>query len=747
MHSLSFFRDLLDYSPAEISVIDMSPGKNRFDILYINRTKAGIFGIAGEDVVGQKCHRVFESLRPLDGETAGCCPNCPSLEAYEKNGREIHRDWQYLHPASKQIRIVNITARRIPGTHQVIEVCRDNTMRRRISEMTSLLSRVESYQQIEEIIHNGFLAWLYFDRCRFYRLSSSSHELVLKSFKKGIVKSGQPGERELIDVAAEVVLTRENSAADKALLENNDTTAKLYYIADLVPKEQAPDCRFQKAILLSQCHSTLQLEKSRYPIWLDLPISASGKIIGKISVDIAQEAGAVGWSIADYEIESLELLAQTIGQAWENVRLLDVYELRKIDKIVWVSKGADLRDVLSQIMMSTCSYLGFDHSHIALDQGNNTVEIIDREFDTAGKARILSFSDSICGGVIEKFNKEREENPTIVDPIPDELRRTYKDIGDQDLGSGREAKSCLATPMIDDDGVLVGAWYLESAKTQMFNEYVTDRIQVIARQMAGAVRRVQADKELEKQRDQAVKSQTEAEKNLEEKERFYQTAQHELLAPIDPIAATFKLFKRKVENLNIKDRRLLQLADEGITHCQFLRYTFDNFDFLRSEPIFLNHGDAQIFKEVIIPVVETVREFAKEQGVQIEYSGYQIVEKYISLDVNRMRNVFFNLLRNAIKYSHRGTVIYVRGVKVTEGVSLIEVENKGIGVPAGMEEDIFKLYERAENAKKLTTPGSGIGLYISRKIIQAHNGKLYLAHNHEPTIFSLELPKSGGRTE
>ena len=199
-----------------------------------------------------------------------------------------------------------------------------------------------------------------------------------------------------------------------------------------------------------------------------------------------------------------------------------------------------------------------------------------------------------------------------------------------------------------------------------------------------------------------------------------------------------------MEHLDIKDKRLMQLADEGMTHCQFLRFTFDNFDFLRSEPIFLDLSQAQVFKEVIIPVVETVREYARDQGVQIEYSGYQIVEKYITLDVNRMRNVFFNLLRNAIKYSHRGSTIYVRGVKVTEGVSLIEVENRGIGIPEGWEERIFTLYQRADNARKLTTPGSGIGLYISRKIIVAHGGRLFLRKRNDPTIFAIELPKYAG---
>ncbi|GEM_PF-3478965 len=741
-----FYQQILDNSPAEISVINMAPGKDRFTIVYINQTKANHFAIPVQAAIGKKCYQVFESLRTSDDRQDGYCSGCPSLEAYESEGREIHRDWPYIHPWNNQIRIVNITSRRIPNTDYVIEICRDNTMRRRISEMTSLLSKIESYQQIEELIHTGFLQWLYFDRCRFYRISNNGKELVLKSFKKAVETDEKNGSRKLIDIVTDdVILTRENSEADRALLEKNDATPKLFIISDVFDANQIPPSRFKHLVLLEQCHSTQQLQKRQYPLWLDLPISASGKIVGKISVDLAPRfTDKEAWLIADYEIESLALLAKTIGQTWENVRLLDVDELREIDKIVWVSKGAELHQVLFQILTTTCSYLGFEQSHIALDTGRGTVEIIGREYGETKSVRILSWHESICGHIIEKYNTEHQEKPSIFDPLSAEIKSSYKDIGDQDLQVQRSVKSCLVTPLIDDQGVLLGSWYLESAATQVFNEYLTDRIQVIALQISEAVRRVQADQEVKQQRDEAIKSKREAEITFEEKERFYQTAQHEMLAPIDPIAATFKLFKRKIERLGVQDRRLLQLADEGITHCQFLRYTFDNLDFLRSEPIFLNPTPAQIFKEVIIPVVETVREFAKEQGVQIEYSGYQIVEKYISLDVHRMRNVFFNLLRNAIKYSHRGTMIYVRGVKVTEGVSLIEIENRGIGVPEGWNERIFNLYQRADNARRLTTPGSGIGLYISRKIIEAHSGRLYLAHNHEPTVFAIELPKNTG---
>jgi signal transduction histidine kinase len=457
-----------------------------------------------------------------------------------------------------------------------------------------------------------------------------------------------------------------------------------------------------------------------------------------------QRRALEGWGIADYEIESLELFVRAIGQAWENVRLLDVGELRKMDQITWASKSTDLGQVLPQVLVRTTSYLGFEHSHIGMDNGDGTVMLVGREIDKKSNIRIVNLSESLCGYSIEKYLKDHDDRPTIFDPITAEIWHRYKEIGGRDTSDNRTVKSCLVVPIIDDDNTLVGSWYLESDRRQVFNEYLTDRIQVIAPELAATVRRVQRDKELEQQRDRAVKSQRAAEQNLEEKERFYQTAQHELLAPIDPIASTFKLFKRKIEHLGIKDKRLLQLADEGMTHCQFLRFTFDNFDFLRSEPIFLDLSPSQIFKEVIIPVVETVREYARDQGVQIEYSGYQIVEKYITLDVNRMRNVFFNLLRNAIKYSNRGSTIYVRGVKVTESVSLIEVENKGIGVPEGWEERIFNLYQRADNARKLTTPGSGIGLYISRKIIHQHGGRIFLQKRHEPTIFAIEIPKYAG---
>jgi len=293
MRTAKLHQEILDFSPAEISVINLGPGKNRFEIAYINQTKADNFALSAESVIGKKCHQVFEPLRPSDQHQEGCCSGCPSLEAYENHGREVHHHWPYIHPLSNQIRIANITARRIPHTDYVIEICRDNTIRRRISEMTSLLSRVESYQQIEELIHTGFLSWLYFDRCRFYRLSNSGEELVLKSFKKGIETGQRNGKRDLIDVVIDdVILTKKNSQADKALLEKNDATPKLFFISDLLNPNQIPYSRYQHAVLLSQCHSTLQLEKRRYPIWLDLPIATSGKIVGKISVDMALPANA-----------------------------------------------------------------------------------------------------------------------------------------------------------------------------------------------------------------------------------------------------------------------------------------------------------------------------------------------------------------------------------------------------------------------------------------------------------------------
>ncbi len=114
----------------------------------------------------------------------------------------------------------------------------------------------------------------------------------------------------------------------------------------------------------------------------------------------------------------------------------------------------------------------------------------------------------------------------------------------------------------------------------------------------------------------------------------------------------------------------------------------------------------------------------------------------ITLQVNRQKiwRVMSNLITNAIKFSPGGTTVFVT-MTLKPGALCISVKDQGIGIPQGMENEVFKMFT---SATRLGTSGElsfGIGLAISRQIVAAHNGKIWYENGVDRgTTFFVELP-------
>jgi signal transduction histidine kinase len=114
----------------------------------------------------------------------------------------------------------------------------------------------------------------------------------------------------------------------------------------------------------------------------------------------------------------------------------------------------------------------------------------------------------------------------------------------------------------------------------------------------------------------------------------------------------------------------------------------------------------------------------------------------ILADADRLEQVITNLLENAAKYSPQGGSIEVELVADHDGVSLV-VRDYGIGFPASAAERIFEPFGRASNAAERNIPGLGLGLYISRQIVERHGGRLWAQSLGEGrgTTFQVWLPR------
>ncbi len=101
-----------------------------------------------------------------------------------------------------------------------------------------------------------------------------------------------------------------------------------------------------------------------------------------------------------------------------------------------------------------------------------------------------------------------------------------------------------------------------------------------------------------------------------------------------------------------------------------------------------------------------------------------------------------NLVSNAIKYSPDGGDIRIRGELHPKHVT-IAVRDDGIGIPAQQQHRIFQKFSRLDNALSRKTEGTGLGLFLCKAIIEAHNGRIWFQNNPDApgATFTFSLPR------
>ncbi len=120
----------------------------------------------------------------------------------------------------------------------------------------------------------------------------------------------------------------------------------------------------------------------------------------------------------------------------------------------------------------------------------------------------------------------------------------------------------------------------------------------------------------------------------------------------------------------------------------------------------------------------------------------QQTDKYIVVaDEGRLEKLFSNLLVNAIKYSPQGSNIII-DISEKDSSYLVSVKDTGVGIPDDDKPFIFDLYYRGKEIDRKKYSGLGLGLYLSKQIVEMHRGKIYFESEvGKGSTFFVELPK------
>jgi signal transduction histidine kinase len=144
---------------------------------------------------------------------------------------------------------------------------------------------------------------------------------------------------------------------------------------------------------------------------------------------------------------------------------------------------------------------------------------------------------------------------------------------------------------------------------------------------------------------------------------------------------------------------------------------------------------------VVRQSIEEARPGADARGVAFELDAVPV--PLMRADRGRIFQLLDNLISNAIKFTPRGGSVRV-ALRSFGGDVFIEIADTGIGIPAAEVERLFERFFRASTAVERQIPGTGLGLYIARAIVEAHGGTIRVESKEGTgTMFKIDLPGGG----
>ncbi len=222
---------------------------------------------------------------------------------------------------------------------------------------------------------------------------------------------------------------------------------------------------------------------------------------------------------------------------------------------------------------------------------------------------------------------------------------------------------------------------------------------------------------------------------------FISIASHELRTPLTVISGYLSLLlSAKVGKLTDPQENFVRQIYEDTQSLSSL--VEDLLDISRLDSgKFRLHKTALLLPDILKRTVDSLSEKALERKIQILYTPETNNIPQFYGDKSKIRQVLTNIIDNAIKYTNPSGKIRI-SFRVTDGVFVITVADNGYGIEKKDLSHIFDRFFRAENKILDRVTGAGLGLYISKTIIEMHSGTIVVDSIFEKgTTFTITLPR------
>ncbi len=229
-------------------------------------------------------------------------------------------------------------------------------------------------------------------------------------------------------------------------------------------------------------------------------------------------------------------------------------------------------------------------------------------------------------------------------------------------------------------------------------------------------------------------------KHLDEvKDEFISMASHQLRTPLTSVKGYLSMvLDGDVGKVTPRQQTLLREAFNSSERMVRLIADFLNVSRLQTGKFNIERGAIDI-KAIIKQEMASLGLIAKTHDIKFRFKITD-VELPLIADESKIQQVVMNLLDNAIYYSHPKSTVVVSLEKVKKDVAFTVVDT-GIGVPHKDQPKLFQKFYRAKNARHQRPDGTGVGLFMARRVVEAHNGKIIFSSKEgRGSTFGFTIP-------
>ena len=427
------------------------------------------------------------------------------------------------------------------------------------------------------------------------------------------------------------------------------------------------------------------------------------------------------------------LTEQNLGLQQSQARSLSMHRLTlEIERVI--RTAPDVQQALDVLCVALGEGLGVDRVMANTVDANRKV-LLGAQWHVSGLGQLGDIPDdlvSLIGGFAEElwlaegFAARDDFLAPDVQAI-ERARIFYRATG---------ARAVIVVPIGLGDRVIGIIYVLMVHEPRRWTGSETSAVQQVAAFVARVI--VEAD-----HRAQLREHVDRLERLDRQKSDFLATVSHELRTPLTSISGYLELLQDEdAGELTVEQHRMLEVIDRNTSR---LRGLIEDLLVLNR----IERGDRKVdsvetsMRELITHAGQELSPLALSGAVELDIDAGPD-EAIVQGDCGHLQRAIVNIVSNAIKFSRRRGVVTIRcTLDQDAGRVLFSCQDRGIGIPADDQGQLFTRFYRASNATARAIPGTGLGLAIVRQIVEDHGGELRLTSlEGEGTTVVMDLPLS-----